>query len=49
MHIEPFTAVWQRYLTWKLVPAVRICRHREWSKFGNYSEAVFCRLVDDLC
>lgn len=27
----------------------KLCRHREWTKFGVYSEDTFCRLVDDLC
>jgi|GEM_PF-3082303 hypothetical protein len=26
-----------------------LCLHRQWSKFGLYDEATFCRLTDDLC
>ena len=33
----------------RMAPPTPICRHREWTKFGVYTEETFCRLVDDLC
>jgi hypothetical protein len=41
-------AAW-RWLQRRAGPRVGICRHREWTKFGTYSEQMLCRLLDDLC
>tara|TARA_R110002096_G_scaffold5175_15_gene24235 strand:+ start:707 stop:868 length:162 start_codon:yes stop_codon:yes gene_type:complete len=41
-------AAWQ-WLQRLAGPHERICRHREWTKFGTYSEQMLCRLLDDLC
>jgi len=38
-----------RWLQRRSSPRVAICRHREWTKFGTYSEQMLCRLLDDLC
>ncbi|MGR8918808.1 MAG: hypothetical protein ACU85V_04260 [Gammaproteobacteria bacterium] len=32
-----------------LLPATHGSRHRDWSKFGRYDEALYRRLTDDLC
>jgi hypothetical protein len=43
-----WTAAW-RLLQQRTAPTAHVCLHREWTKFGTYSEQMLCRLLDDLC